>query len=97
MLKQERLEKLEKYIKQHRYVSNQELMSQFGISRATVRRDLESLCEKPEFRLTRGGVTYQPKEPGNELPYDEKRGENREEKMSALYMKRMRESYYKKG
>lgn len=80
MLKYERLEKIEKYISENKYVSVSELMEEFRISRATVRRDLLTLESRHAIVCTRGGALME----GTthyELPYQDKEVSNRDEKL----------------
>ena len=79
MIKDERLNKMEAYINAHQYVSVDELMEQFQVSKATIRRDLDILGEQGVICLLRGGAKKKG-EVERELKYSEKLGRNREEK-----------------
>jgi DeoR/GlpR family transcriptional regulator of sugar metabolism len=80
MLRDERLDKIEEYVNMNRYVPLTELMTRFGISRATCRRDLEALAENRRVTVTRGGASAVSRGTIYELPYQEKRKLNYEEK-----------------
>lgn len=79
MIRDERLEKINAYVNLKKYVSVHELQEVFGISKATIRRDLDSLSQTDRIMLSRGGARCLQK-PHKELPYDEKRKEMRDEK-----------------
>ncbi len=81
MLKDERLERIQQYLREHRYASLNELAQLFGISKATIRRDVEQLCASGCLQSTRGGVKYSEGPVESELPYHEKEKANREEKI----------------
>ena len=68
------------YISHKQYVSLGELTNAFGVSRATVHRDLDYLNRKKQITLTRGGARSLQKSSTYELPYFEKRQTNSEEK-----------------
>ncbi len=78
MLRRERLERMDDHVRQHKYVSINELVALFNISRATARRDVALLLQYPGMKATRGGVVYE--DIGLELPFNEKRCVNQEEK-----------------
>ncbi len=80
MIKDERLNRMEAYINAQQYVSVDELVERFHVSKATVRRDLDRLNEQGAICLVRGGAR---KKGGieRELLYTEKLGRNREEKV----------------
>ena len=80
MLKFERLERIEQYVNQNRYATINELASQFSISSATIRRDLELLSGQNRVTLTRGGVVSNQANVVEERSYSEKLGDNQEEK-----------------
>lgn len=80
MIRDERLEKMHEYVNAHRYVSVDELIQKFQVSKATVRRDLDILNSNGLIRLSRGGAM------GNqaaekELHYNEKMMEHVKEKV----------------
>jgi DeoR/GlpR family transcriptional regulator of sugar metabolism len=79
MIKDERLSKIIDYIQKNQYVNIHQLVSEFSVSKATIRRDLETLAENGAIQLTHGGAKYK-KEAETELPYDEKRKTNSDEK-----------------
>jgi DeoR/GlpR family transcriptional regulator of sugar metabolism len=80
VIRAERLDKMVHYINKKKYTSIYELGTFFNISKATVHRDLEFLARDGLICLTRGGARYLPKYDG-ELPYNEKRCFQREEKV----------------
>lgn len=80
MIKDERLNKMEAYINAHQYVSVDELVEAFRVSKATVRRDLDTLGKLGMVCLLRGGARKKG-EVERELQYTEKLGRNREEKV----------------
>lgn len=80
MMKHERLRKIEEYITENKYASVTELMEQFDISRATVRRDLLTLSEESSIICTRGGALIE-SNTRHELPYRAKEVSNRDEKL----------------
>lgn len=57
MLREERLERIEEYVNLNRYVSLDDLKERFGISRSTIRRDLDYLIESNRIAATRGGAS----------------------------------------
>lgn len=80
MIRDERLNKMEAYINAHQYVSVDELVEQFHVSKATVRRDLDILGEQGMICLLRGGARKKG-DVEKELKYSEKLSRNREEKV----------------
>ncbi len=80
MLKTERLEKIEDFVNQNKYVTITELTKKFGVSKATVRRDLLELEEEKKIVLARGGVMSKQKGTTFEPPYAEKQRINNAEK-----------------
>ena len=79
MIKDERLTRLVEYIEKNQYVDIHQLVAEFSVSKATVRRDLEVLADSGVVQLTHGGAKYI-RETESELPYDEKRKANSDEK-----------------
>jgi DeoR family fructose operon transcriptional repressor len=79
VIRAERLDKMVRYINKKKYASIYELSTFFDISKATVHRDLEFLAGDSLICLARGGARYLPKY-DVELPYNEKRRFQREEK-----------------
>lgn len=80
MLKYERLERIEEYVNQNKYATITDLAEFFGISSATIRRDLELLGSQQRVTLTRGGVVSNRKNVTEEQSYTEKLGANQQEK-----------------
>lgn len=79
MIKDERLAKMLEYIEKNKYVNIHQLVAEFSVSKATIRRDLEILAANGEIQLTHGGAKNK-KDAERELPYDEKRKINSDEK-----------------
>lgn len=79
MIKDERLAKMVEYIEKNTYVNIHQLVAEFSVSKATIRRDLETLAANGEIQLTHGGAKHI-RETERELPYDEKRKTNSDEK-----------------
>ena len=79
MIRDERINRMGTYITTKQYVSVDELVAKFRVSKATVRRDLEILNQQGVVCLLRGGAR---KKDGveRELMYAEKLGRNREER-----------------
>lgn len=69
MLKEERLESILEYVNKNKYASFMELSKNYGISKATIRRDLEQLSETGKISITRGGAASKSKGTKYELPY----------------------------
>ena len=73
MIREERLTKITEYVRDRQYASIGELVHHFGISKATVRRDLQILSEAGFVVISRGGVSSQPLQQNAELLYIQKR------------------------
>jgi len=56
MIKDKRINKIEEYIFEHKSVSLDELMDVFQVSKNTIRRDVQELVEKGDFKKVYGGV-----------------------------------------
>ncbi|WP_099352552.1 DeoR/GlpR family DNA-binding transcription regulator [Fredinandcohnia onubensis] len=56
MIKDKRINKIEEYIIKHKSVSLDELMEVFKVSKNTIRRDVQELVEKGDFKKVYGGV-----------------------------------------
>ncbi len=80
MIRDERISRMGTYISAQQYVSMDELVSRFHVSKATVRRDLEILNQQGVICLLRGGARKKDCVE-QELMYAEKLGRNREEKV----------------
>lgn len=80
MIRDERISRMGTYINAQEYVSVDELVDKFKVSKATVRRDLEILSHQGVICMLRGGAR---KKDGveRELLYSEKLGCHREEKV----------------
>lgn len=63
-MKENRLYKMEEYVKEHKSVSLDELCSVFNVSKNTIRRDVGILVERTDLKKTYGGVTA----PYNRIP-----------------------------
>ncbi|GAE27341.1 transcriptional repressor [Halalkalibacter wakoensis JCM 9140] len=57
MLKTQRMKQIQKYIDQHQTVSLDELVTVFGVSKNTIRRDIQELVESGDYIKVYGGVT----------------------------------------
>ena len=79
MLRDERLDKMNDFVHLQKYVTIDELMEEFQISRATVRRDLDILSDRGLVTLTRGGARGNTI-PELEAPYQKKLEANPQEK-----------------
>ena len=73
-MKAARIDEIERYITANRSVSLEELCEKFGISKSTVRRDIDTLASAGKVRKVYGGV-YAP-DPGQThmplLPFEER-------------------------
>jgi DeoR family transcriptional regulator, myo-inositol catabolism operon repressor len=56
MIKNNRINKIEEYIIEHKSVSLDELMNVFNVSKNTIRRDVQELVERGDFKKVYGGV-----------------------------------------
>jgi len=56
MIKEKRINKIEEYIIEHKSVSLDELMNVFKVSKNTIRRDVQELVERGDFKKVYGGV-----------------------------------------
>ena len=57
MLREERWQKLEAFIREREFVSYADMLREFGISKSTAYRDLQTVCKQhPGIVFTRGGV-----------------------------------------
>jgi DeoR family myo-inositol catabolism operon transcriptional repressor len=56
MIKNNRINKIEEYIIEHKSVSLDELMNVFKVSKNTIRRDVQELVERGDFKKVYGGV-----------------------------------------
>ncbi|ETI69929.1 DeoR/GlpR family DNA-binding transcription regulator [Neobacillus vireti] len=57
MIKDKRINKIEEYIIKNKSVSLDELMDVFQVSKNTIRRDVQELVEKGDFKKVYGGVS----------------------------------------
>lgn len=73
LIKEERLARIVEYVQTRHFASVDELMSALGVSKATVRRDLNELSEENAILLKRGGAACAGNERVLELAYDVKR------------------------
>jgi len=80
MIKAERWESIEKHLETVGYASVSELVDLTSSSRATVRRDLDSLADAGRLSLTHGGAVSKFQRAPLEGSYDEKTVRNAEEK-----------------
>jgi DeoR family transcriptional regulator, myo-inositol catabolism operon repressor len=56
LIKDKRINKIEEYIKENKSVSLDELMEVFNVSKNTIRRDVQELVERGDFKKVYGGV-----------------------------------------
>jgi DeoR family transcriptional regulator, myo-inositol catabolism operon repressor len=77
MIKEKRIDKIEKYVIEHSSVSLDELMSEFKVSKNTIRRDIQVLLETGTFKKVYGGVAVKHK---NLESFQERRIQNKNEK-----------------
>lgn len=56
MLKTKRINQIQEYVQEHRTVSLDELVEVFGVSKNTIRRDVQLLVEQGDFKKVYGGV-----------------------------------------
>lgn len=79
-MKEERLKYMEEYIKEKKICSLDTLCEVFGVSKVTVRRDVDCLCRKGFAEKVYGGVRYVEQEALETLPYAERDHRNVDEK-----------------
>jgi DeoR/GlpR family transcriptional regulator of sugar metabolism len=80
MLKDQRLNEIEKYINIHKYAPLADLVETFKVSEATMRRDLKKIENEERITITRGGASSVNRGTQYELPYMGKRKINYTEK-----------------
>lgn len=80
MLKDERIDRMAAYINSQQYVTVEELVEKFNVSKATVRRDLKILDQQGLICLSHGGARKKDVAVEQELLYSEKMNRNRFEK-----------------
>lgn len=73
-----RLEEMESYIRAHKTVTLDQLCEDFGVSKNTVRRDVDTLTENGEIKKIYGGVTVETKK--ELVPFAQRHISNLEEK-----------------
>lgn len=82
MIRNKRLESIERYVMEHKYASTEELMNELNVSKATVRRDLSLMSDNENIKIVRGGVMMRNTESTKYEPsYDEKIMTNEDEKV----------------
>jgi DeoR/GlpR family transcriptional regulator of sugar metabolism len=81
MILEERLDKITEIVNREKFCSIQNLAFHFGVSKATVRRDLKELSDRGRIALTRGGAMDTASGTTQELPYPVKYDTNHEEKV----------------
>ncbi|WP_332630379.1 DeoR/GlpR family DNA-binding transcription regulator [Halalkalibacter flavus] len=57
MLKSQRINQISDYINQHQTVALDDLVTVFGVSKNTIRRDVQELVESGEYKKVYGGVS----------------------------------------
>lgn len=55
-MREDRLDRMEQYIRNHKFVSLEDLSSEFNISMNTVRRDINVIVERSDIKKIYGGV-----------------------------------------
>jgi DeoR/GlpR family transcriptional regulator of sugar metabolism len=80
MIREERLARITEFVQSRRYASIEDLMKLTGASKATVRRDLNNLCDEEKLILTRGGATCDMKHWITDLSYNERTDTNASDK-----------------
>ncbi len=80
MIREERFDKIIDFVKQKKYASIHEIQNYLKTSKATVRRDLDTLAKMERIELTRGGARNA-EGAQSELLYHEKYNFLREEKI----------------
>lgn len=80
MLRDERLDFIEAFVEEKKYVTQAELMERLHVSRATIHRDLDFMKKNNRIDLTRGGAVWIKDKARSELSYMEKRKTNHDEK-----------------
>lgn len=87
MLQSERLSKVEQYIREHEFASVNDLVDEFGVSKATIHRDLDTVCKNhQDIVLTHGGAMCMKDKVNHEAPYLQKRVLHKEEKIRIAKM-----------
>jgi DeoR/GlpR family transcriptional regulator of sugar metabolism len=81
MIQEERLQKIEAYVKQKKICYFQELCDAFQVSKATIRRDLQLLVQRNRLNMVRGGASDISVGTSVEPPYAVKKNVNHEEKV----------------
>lgn len=81
MIKDKRINKIEEYIKEHKSVSLDELMEVFKVSKNTIRRDVQELVERDEFKKVYGGVAVKDEDQTAKLePFQDRQVRHQKEK-----------------
>ncbi|WP_138418067.1 DeoR/GlpR family DNA-binding transcription regulator [Aquibacillus sediminis] len=78
MLKTKRLEMIQDYINERGTVSLDDLVNQFGVSKNTIRRDVQDLIDGGDFKKVYGGVAVD--KPNSTIPYGDRKIRNYEVK-----------------
>jgi DeoR/GlpR family transcriptional regulator of sugar metabolism len=81
MMQEERLSKISEKVNREKFCSIKDIAAHFGVSKATVRRDLQALSDRTMIRLTRGGAAAIASGTTQEPAYSVKAGTNHEEKV----------------
>lgn len=80
MIKDKRIHKIEDYIIEHKSVSLDELVNVFQVSKNTIRRDVQELVEKGNFKKVYGGVAVNEDKRQNLESYHDRQVRNQKEK-----------------
>lgn len=80
MIKEKRINKIEEYIKEHKSASLDELMDVFKVSKNTIRRDVQELVERGDFKKVYGGVAINDEKRANLESFHDRQVRNQTEK-----------------
>jgi len=79
MLKLQRIEQIKDYVYQHQTVSLDELVEEFGVSKNTIRRDVQQLVDAGDIKKVYGGVSV-PHSHSPLEPFTERKTRNQQQK-----------------
>ncbi len=80
MIKETRINKIEEYIKENKSVSLDELMEVFSVSKNTIRRDVQELVERGDFKKVYGGVAVNDDRSAKLESFQDRQVRNKKEK-----------------
>lgn len=61
MIKEKRIQRIEEYVSKNQTASLDELVKVFNVSKNTIRRDIQELVERGDFRKVYGGIAINEK------------------------------------